>query len=506
MNELLLTSPRKYWETKFVHCMAEPLFPHPPFLFVFAILLHFLVNRKYNSCTKCAASTLLKRRRIDNSNSTVFDPSTAIMVFFLPIAICLAAVKSVAAIMIVYQPRGRATKNAAHQVRGMLPNPAVQDAESSAQDTFGTPVPDPLSPALPRRRVIGCKERIPPSIDAPVARCEEAAMWLGEIRQLSQPKALQDHASTSNTAMAPNDRTQRLKLPDSAEVTQEEMVSEAIPPAAQVTIPRNTEKGGRFKLRATAPEFVPAVSSSEAPSVLPVSTYAVPSVCAHAAPSNCSVTAPHALMTTVPMYPSAVPSMYAPVTHSSHTGPSPSGCPSTVPSFNVPTVPPFHASAAPFSIAPEFAHVDFGQQSAPQYSSVPASSAQVAVSTATPGAASLHELAATNGQESAFSPAALLNEPVVVQSEPVSSPTSQDGPHRSPNSCDDVSLGDFNGAGLSNSKYKLHVSKLLAEKRPLPPPEVTTQNKRLMRALPQKRRASMNRWKRTNRGRASKQV
>lgn len=72
---------------------------------------------------------------------------------------------------------------------------------------------------------------------------------------------------------------------------------------------------------------------------------------------------------------------------------------------------------------------------------------------------------------------------------------------RPPDSADDPRLGRFNGAGLSNSKYKLHVLKLLAERIPLPPPELIVTNRRLVRALPVSLAGQVKMWKQAyNRG------
>lgn len=70
---------------------------------------------------------------------------------------------------------------------------------------------------------------------------------------------------------------------------------------------------------------------------------------------------------------------------------------------------------------------------------------------------------------------------------------------RAPSPSDDERLGAFNGAGLSNSKYRLKVQDLLAKKVPLPPPEMVVRNKRLMRALPRCEHARMMVWMNTER-------
>lgn len=97
---------------------------------------------------------------------------------------------------------------------------------------------------------------------------------------------------------------------------------------------------------------------------------------------------------------------------------------------------------------------------------------------------------------------ALLSEPsisMISQSSasiypPVATLQAQNNGLRPPDEADDPRLGRFNGAGLSNRQYKRHVIKLLAEKCPLPPPELIVTNRRLIRALPVSMAGQVRKW------------
>lgn len=91
---------------------------------------------------------------------------------------------------------------------------------------------------------------------------------------------------------------------------------------------------------------------------------------------------------------------------------------------------------------------------------------------------------------------AVTNQPLVSIDAPAPISQAQENRIRPPDSSDDPRLGQFNGAGLSNRKYKRHVIKLLAKKIPLPPPDLIITNRRLLRALPVSMDGQVRKWKR----------
>lgn len=154
------------------------------------------------------------------------------------------------------------------------------------------------------------------------------------------------------------------------------------------------------------------------------------------------------------------------------------------------SVPPMYPSAEPSQLAPHTVH---GFQSAAPNTFAPAPQMSNALfgQPLYPSGVSYGEEIATPQR---YQPAVPLQQISSEVPTPIQTPQVQSEGVRAPDPCDDPSLGEFNGAGLSNQDYKIKVADLLASNNPLPPLEIIAKNKRLFRALPSGKRSAVKRW------------
>lgn len=206
----------------------------------------------------------------------------------------------------------------------------------------------------------------------------------------------------------------------------------------------------------------------------------------------------------------AAPSSYGPAMNSLYLPTAQYDLTSAASPNYAPLAPPFYPIPLPYTegVLPMYPSA-VSSQIAPQMVPLDAFSIPVQNSSApsvpiiyTPCAQPLYHSGVPYGEEIAvpqwYPPAALPQQPPQEVSRTIQTPEAPNRVVRAPDPCDDPSLGDFNGAGLSNKDYKIKVAELLANNRSLPPPEVIVKNKRLLRALPPTKHAAVIRWTRSH--------